>query len=292
MARKTSTPKVDMHQFMTDLAVKSLEGGQAPWSKPWSSDGKPSNFASKHVFTGNNVWILGMTQMVNGYDRSLWLTYRQCKKLNGNVTTGEKSTPIFKPRIIKDKDTGKSKLIGFSTIPMFNVAQCEGLNVPALEAKVIEDVSAEAEAMFAAWPVETSHGGDRAFYRPSADTITLPSRERFKSASEYACTRFHEMAHSTGHKSRNNRKGITDKSQFGNHCYAEEELVAELAASLLCLLTGMDRVDTTDNSKAYLANWATKIKEDPKLISRAVKAAQEAVSVIEKALPAEEAKAA
>lgn len=297
MARNTDTkspaPKVDMAQYMADLAVQALEGGQAPWSKPWSTDGRPSNFASGHQFTGNNVWIAVMTAMVRGFDRSLWLTFNQCKKLGGTVRKGETHTKFFQPLFVKEKkDPTKTKLVGFRSKPYFNVAQCEGLDVPAAGPGMTGELSADAEAMFVAWPVPVTHEGSKAYYRPSADTITLPPRDRFGTASEYACTRFHEMAHSTGHKSRLDRDGLTDQSQFGNHCYAIEELIAEFAASMLCLLTGMDRVETTDNSVAYLKNWATKIKDDPKILSQAIKAAQAAVKEVEEALPAQAEKAA
>ncbi|MFD6508704.1 zincin-like metallopeptidase domain-containing protein [Bacillus sp. NPDC060175] len=47
-------------------------------------------------------------------------------------------------------------------------------------------------------------------------------------------TLFHEFIHSTGHSSRLKRDGITSATvNFGSEEYSEEELVAEIGASML-----------------------------------------------------------
>ena len=50
----------------------------------------------------------------------------------------------------------------------------------------------------------------RAWYRPSTDTVGMPSRNAFNSAEEYYSTLFHELTHSTGHthasRTRRNRE--------------------------------------------------------------------------------------
>jgi antirestriction protein ArdC len=52
----------------------------------------------------------------------------------------------------------------------------------------------------------------QAFYRSSADMVGMPSRNCFESPEAYYSTLFHELTHSTGHKSRLNRFG--DNSSF------------------------------------------------------------------------------
>ncbi len=276
--------QVNPQQYMADLAIKALEAGQVPWQKPWSSDGSPRNINSGTVYSGNNVWILQMTQMIHSYDRALWITFNQCKAMGGQVLKGEKCTYIFKPKMYKVKNPkpgeSKTKCGGFAKIPVFNVGQCEGLELPELPTMTTGEITIDADAMFAAWPVETTHGGDRAYYRPLTDCIGLPPRERFTTASEYASTRFHEMAHSTGHASRLGREGVTDEIKFGSHTYGIEELVAEFSASVLCAMTGMALPETTDNSQAYISNWCKKIREDKSILSEAIKAAGKAVEFI------------
>ncbi|MCP3028715.1 hypothetical protein LF822_17395 [Halobacillus sp. A5] len=62
---------------------------------------------------------------------------------------------------------------------------------------------------------------------------------------------FHEMVHSTGHKDRLDREGVTGKISFGSQNYSKEELIAELGASMLCGVTGIEN-QTIDNSASYI----------------------------------------
>ena len=73
----------------------------------------------------------------------------------------------------------------------------------------------------------THAAGDRAFYRPSTDSITLPERGQFPSSDRYYATALHELGHWTGHASRLDRDLA---HPFGSEGYAKEELRAEIAA--------------------------------------------------------------
>jgi antirestriction protein ArdC len=44
-------------------------------------------------------------------------------------------------------------------------------------------------------PPEIVHGGDKAFYSPMTDLITMPPRGLFENADEYWSTFWHEAAH-------------------------------------------------------------------------------------------------
>ena len=71
--------------------------------------------------------------------------------------------------------------------------------------------------------------------------INCPPMKDFKVPEEYYCTLFHEMIHSTGHKSRLARPGITREAvAFGDEVYSKEELVAEMGAAMLCGVAGID----------------------------------------------------
>jgi antirestriction protein ArdC len=91
------------------------------------------------------------------------------------------------------------------------------------------------------------------------------------------------LTHSTGHKSRVNRKGFDGNdgawSAFGSVPYAREELVAEMGAAFLCGNTGIEN-KTIDNSAAYIKNWLGKLKNDAKLVITAAAQAQKAVNYI------------
>ena len=77
-----------------------------------------------------------------------------------------------------------------------------------------------------------AHGGSRAYYRPSTDSIVLPHFETFRDAESYYATLAHETTHWTAHESRLARD--FGGKRFGSEGYAIEELVAELGAAFLC----------------------------------------------------------
>lgn len=121
---------------------------------------------------------------------------------------------------------------------------------------------------------------DRAWYRPSTDTVGIPSRSAFNSAEEYYSTLFHELTHSTGHTSRIGREGIEQLNTFGSDSYSKEELVAEMGAAMLCGVTGIVPA-TLSNSAAYLNSWIGRLRGDSQLIVSAASQAQKAADYIQ-----------
>lgn len=119
--------------------------------------------------------------------------------------------------------------------------------------------------------------GDRAFYRPSTDSITLPKKGQFKDAEEYYSTLYHEMTHSTGHEKRLNRDL---KNCFGDEGYSKEELVAEIGSSVLCSLLGIETGSTFKNTVAYIQSWIKALKNDKRMIVTASARAEKAVTYI------------
>lgn len=162
---------------------------------------------------------------------------------------------------------------------VFNIAQCdeavrEYLCPPMDDTPEFEPLE-QCERICNGFELRTDHGGDRACYIPSEDRIRLPKRERFKSPEEYYTTRFHEMGHATGHPTRLAR--FTEHRDI--HTYAEEELVAEFTACFLAGEAGIVRT-VENNSAAYLKHWASKLKEDKRIIVTAAQRAQKATDLI------------
>ncbi|MDA1349227.1 MAG: zincin-like metallopeptidase domain-containing protein [Chloroflexi bacterium] len=126
---------------------------------------------------------------------------------------------------------------------------------------------------------EASRKVNRAYYRPSTDTVHLPPRAAFDSASEFYSTTFHELGHSTGHKSRLDRHGMeTGIAPFGSPTYSREELVAEFTSAFLCNRSGID--NTIENSTAYIQGWARAINKDKRLVVTAASQGQKAADYI------------
>ena len=112
-----------------------------------------------------------------------------------------------------------------------------------------------------------------AYYSPAKDIVVLPTKaqfrihpddpeECFKDGQEYYGTALHEMAHSTGHPSRLDR---LKPAAFGSPEYAKEELVAELTSAMVGNSLGFDR-RISDNNVAYLQNWTSALRKEPKFI--------------------------
>ena len=115
-------------------------------------------------------------------------------------------------------------------------------------------------------------------YRPSTDEIVLPIRKQFVSTAEYYSTVFHELTHSTGHKSRLNRLDRT--AFFGTEAYSKEELVAEIGAATLVNFCGLETPASFRNNAAYIQNWLQVLKNDTRFIVSAAGKAEKAVNLI------------
>ena len=85
------------------------------------------------------------------------------------------------------------------------------------------------------------------------------------------------MIHGAGHESRLARSGIVESDGFGKKKYSEEELIAEIGASFLAGITGIDRASLMENNAAYIQGWLGVLKEDKRFVFRAAAAAQKGV---------------
>jgi len=279
----------DIYSTITAQVIEAIErDGVAPWSRPWVGCGKgarmPLNAKSEKAYRGVNVIALLCSAWAQDFNSGYWMTYKQAKELGGKVLKGQKGTKIVFWKLLEDKDPKK-------TIPMargytvFNAEQCEGLpkefyvEVEEASPQAKEDApNGAAEAILEASACPITHTGVQAFYQPSTDSITLPPRETFTSWAGYYTTAFHEMGHSTGHKSRLDRFKGEDMS-FGGHSYSFEELVAEFSACFLAAECGFAR-ETLGNAISYLKIWVSKLKENPRALAQAAQRAQKAVDLI------------
>jgi antirestriction protein ArdC len=268
------------YEVVTESIIKQLESGVAPWRKPWRTE-MPANLASKKEYRGINVFLLASL----GYGSRYWLTYRQAQTLGGSVRKGEHGSKVVFWKIDEyrkeDKETGetenrKSILLRYYTV--FNLEQCEGIKSPE-PTRVIAPLE-QCEAIVNSMPNPPGFEQDsRAFYRPSTDTVGVPARSAFDSAEEFFSTLYHELAHATGHPSRVGREGIMEHNPFGSEDYSKEELVAEMGATMLCGVAGIQS-RTLDNSASYLQSWINRLRSDSRLIVSAASQAQKAADYI------------
>ena len=116
---------------------------------------------------------------------------------------------------------------------------------------------------------------DSAFYSPVLHSVTVPSLAQFKNKNEFYSTLFHELAHSTGHKSLLNRFGEGSTS-FGSDKYSKEELIAEITASYSLGYLEISDENVFQNNVAYLKSWANHIRNDEEIAKSIMTASNKA----------------
>jgi antirestriction protein ArdC len=273
-----------VYEIITSRILAELERGVVPWRRPWASK-LPVNLCSQKAYRGLNVLTLGS----QGFPSRFWLTLNQANRLGGRVRRGERSSPVIYWNIGEEREyttrdgetrTSKPFILRYSNV--FNLSQTEGIDLPesALQETRENNPIEECERIVAGMPhppaVERS---DKAWYAPGRDVVGMPSLGLFASSEEYYSTFFHELVHSTGHKSRIGREGFESVQSFGSESYSREELVAEVGAAMLCGVTGIEN-RTIENSAAYLRSWISRLKSDSRLIIAAASAAQRAADYI------------
>jgi antirestriction protein ArdC len=290
----------DLYQDVTDRMIAALEAGTAPWRRPWSVDGcggLPVSGQTGRPYRGVNAFILPMIAAANGWGSDRWFTFNGARSRGGHVRKGEKGSPVvfFKRLVVADK-RATADADATVAVPLlrwfvvFNLEQCEGGELDELKraARVVRpepERLADCEALAARYLADggpaLSWAGGAAFYRPATDAVVMPDRDRFSEPAEVYSTLFHELTHSTGHKSRLARKGVDGDTvaPFGSEDYSQEELVAEMGAAMLCAQTGIGTA-TLGNSAAYVAGWLKRLREDRRLVVVAAAQAQRAVDRI------------
>jgi antirestriction protein ArdC len=295
MKKAKTSNRPSIYQTVTDRIISSLKAGVIPWEKPWKTPRFaggpfPRNFFTGKPYRGINVMLLWSSD----YSSPFWLTFKQAQELKGHVRKGEVGTPIVfykqlpedtKKQAAKDGDEDKRAPFLLCHYTVFNVEQCNGLNLPEIEQptttpEVNEDEL--CEGIVTAWESRPTLRLDsmaeyRAYYRPSTDSVHMPARSRFVDTAHYYSTLFHELVHSTGHTSRLNR---TFGEHFGDELYSKEELVAEMGAAFLCAIAGIANEHTDRNTTAYIQNWISKLEEDNRLVIHAAANAQRAADCI------------
>lgn len=296
------TARTDLYQVVTDKIISALESGVTPWERPWQSvnrnaaDYFPHNGLTHRFYSGVNVLLLWLAARDNGYQSHQWLTFKQANEAGGNVRKGEKASLaiFFKPYKIAKKNGAGAPVLNaqgepimeeravIKYMPLFNTEQCENLpeNLTSSHSPTSAPVVAEQNmqavmALVNALGTPLQHRPqNRAFYRPSTDTITLPMPDQFVSTGDYQATLLHELTHATGHQQRLGREGIVRKSgRFGDPVYAFEELIAEIGSAYLCANLN---ISGEIQHASYLNGWLKVLKGDKHAIFRACRQAREA----------------
>ena len=302
-----------VYDMVTKLILDTMNKEGLFWRMPWKVGGgglasrgvRATNFATGTGYKGVNYTILNLIAALNGHHSPYYLTINQIRNLKGSVRKGASAWPVIFYTMLYFLDDVKISEEKYNTLSkaekaravvypiiqyyhVFNGDDIKGIDfptdVPERSGEPIEAAKKIMEGM--PNPPDIQHSKKpSAYYSPSSDIIHMPNIGLFNSNEEYHGTLFHEAVHSTGHKSRLDRKFDKEpKTETGEKAsYAFEELIAELGASYLCSEAGI-LYFTLNNSAAYISGWKKKLieamKKDNKFILKATAKAQKASDYI------------
>ena len=278
------TTKANVYEMITNRIIAELEKGNIPWKRPWTGvrSGAYNRITKKPYSIINQILLKYSGE---------YATFKQWSELGGHIKKGEKSEIVVFWKIYQkeeiNEETGEKEVRKIPVLKYYNVfhiSQVEGvkpLEVPFKEVEPIE----EADKIITMY-VNREHldfkelPSNKAFYSPSRDRVVVPMKEQYENINEYYSTTFHELTHSTGHKSRLDRLETGAIASFGSETYSKEELVAEIGSASLMNMLGIETPQTFKNSTAYIQNWLQVLKNDNKFIVSASSRAEKAVNYI------------
>ncbi len=266
----------DKEKFKIDLVNDIKNFLFTRWEKSWvpslvfDSNGQVIN-SYKNVsgrFYHNESNIIGLKS--NAGKSPYFITLSKIKEQGGTILDKTKITsivsyvPMFKP--VKKVAEGEKRRPDWM-MPRFheviNVDFVSGIKKPGFHITQFKELELNqyVEAFIKELkkrkriPELVYDQSDRCFYKSnppvySIDVIHLVQIHAFKNIGEYYSTLFHEITHSTKSKF---RLGQRDKKNKTNPDYANEELVAEMGAMIVCTELGLEY--NRQNSLSYLKGW-------------------------------------
>jgi len=277
-----------VYEIVTERIIQELEAGNVPWRKPWSAAWAPKNGFSRHDYRGINYALLSCE--VDRHECPYFATKKQIYQAGGKIKDGawKHSSLVTFWKLFgitkTDDKTGEEKPTGkrfpfLRYYRVWNLRQTEGIPWAVAEETPVDPI-AECESITESYgdgPTISHDGGNEATYLSALDRVSMPIRHAFTSSEAYYGTLFHELIHSTGHKSRLNREMSGGKY---SKAYAREELTAEMGSALLLGAAGILENPLVENSAAYLRGWIENLKNDPRCLAVACGKAQKAADWI------------
>lgn len=196
-------------------------------------------------------------------------TYKQWQAVGRQVRKGSRAFPIFAPmtKTITEKDdagkeTEKTRLLGFRTVPVFSVESTDGEALEKFDytPKTLPPFFDICEKLGITVYWKPASRPAYGWYSPSTDSITMQS-------SDWAVF-YHEACHSI-------RERIADTKDI-----ATEEIVAELTSAVLMAMNGINSYQK--QAYEYISRYCQDKSPDKVLqtIFKSLNAVEEVVNII------------
>lgn len=319
---KDTKEKKSVSQIYCENFINQIkETGVLPWQRPYSV-GYSFNWFSMHVYTGINRWILPRGEYItmkqlkqyNAQNNTKYMIRKGCKSrlvyLAKQYTKRLYNTHEDYSQIISElsgkpmgtyyvngapyfvSEEGYISIVA-KTLRFFSVFErhdvLDPCGTPLPSRYDLGDVVLTLEkpldvcnAYISASNLEVTDTIDVPCYNSKLDKVYMRDISAFVSEYEYFSTFFHELAHSTGHGSRLNRKELLT---YTGENYSKEECIAELCSALLQIDCGLDSDAeafhrTQKNSKAYVQHWLSYFESNSKDITSIIYEAERAMKLI------------
>lgn len=195
-----------------------------------------------HNYSFNNTMLI----MIQCPEATRVAGFKSWIKLNRMVRKGEKAIWILAPMSKKEIDAQgieKQKMIGFRTVPVFDISQTDGEELP----EVCHKLSGEADSVIYDNLVKVATGigfkvsmeildGPNGYCNHGTKQIVIESRN---DSIQQTKTLAHELGHAIMHE-----------TSYERHLM---ELEAESVAYIVCANLG---IESDDYSFGYVAGWA------------------------------------
>jgi len=268
----------DKEKFKIDLINDIKTFLFTEWEKPWKSglvfddNGKIlsgfRNISGRVYKNESNVMSLSS----KSGDSPFFITLSKLNKLGGKIIDKLKTVwvisyiPIYKDKTL-DEDAANPDFMLPKFHQVINVDFVEGIEKPTYKTvefeklelnEYVENFVNELKRLKRLPPLHYDQS-DACFYRRSKvgwsnESIHLVPINSFKNINGYYSVLFHEITHSTANPKRCGRGKFKNDSL----AYANEELVAEMGAMIICEELGLQY--QRQNSLTYLNGWLKQAK--------------------------------
>lgn len=299
--KKKTASEILIDRFLAEVD----ERGYMPWQKPYECYNS-FNYFTMNTYRGINRLILPFEEymtanQINAYNKEHNEDFRFQKGIKWYPvcffkTESSDSSKEEAERALGDKFVeGKSDCLGYAEgwtwwfvngkytksrkiLRYYQVADrthfknSKGEMLPSrIETGEVEITFSKPKDVFDAYVsregITVTQSADIPCYIPAMDIVQLNPYTNGQGS--WFSTAFHELAHSTGHRNRLNRVGITRDGVTADtkkSVYAVEECIAEICASLCCAECGVYDFETSgtreyDNSIAYVQGWKKRIQD-------------------------------
>lgn len=282
------------YQIITNTFIKQFHQGILPWRAgtaiPFHDFGQ--NYHSAHIYKGIN-WL--HHNLVNAQEVPYYLTWHQTQELGGSVLKGTKAATVFYfntyykdsagevlPKVrgqqLKQEQEEVQKISYLKAHKVFNLKDTKGIEWELPKRYRWRKLKLLLKNIKDRHKIEYDTI-TQSFYDVEVDAIVLPSMlERTENQSPYLL--FVCLIHWTGHASRLARDGIMNNSLDCAYDI-EEQMVADIGASMLCRLLGHQLESTIEQGEEeVLGFWIQALEENNRFIFRVAARAQQAVQYL------------